>query len=527
MRKKIIYGLLMALGLFVAGAIGAITVTTFNIVDLIGVATSPGNPTSGKGRLYFSTADSKLHCLTNGGANCLSGGGGGGVCPAGAAGNLQYTDGTNCASTNELNYNAGGDTLLFQPAIQEYFAIGGTIQMRSGPTGANLFQIDGVNGFTIQAADTAPANNVEFNATGEIDLSAPLIQETVGNASPVIPGSIIQRSVTTSPNPIVSTDRGNRVVYNSASAVAVSLAQAGTGAFAGGFNTHLANQNAGAVTITPTTSTINGAATLVLSEGQWCLVNPSSAGTDYAADCTESPLVQGTNMLFTRGVHTLTIGTSLTPSFTSIGCGVLNTTGCVITGFGATSGSATITFPPVGGTVGSAFQFSNNITVPGGSSTGVWGAQNSLFGNTITKYNNINTTGNGVPAIYGVADLTGQTAAKTATTLVTPTNGGLVRVTVYLKVTTAASVSSVLGGATGVKITYTDNTDSVAQSVTVMMQTEAGVSGISNAGNATTSVLTGSVLINAKNAVAVQYAIDYTSSGTAMAYEAHLKSEAL
>lgn len=158
---------------------------------------------------------------------------------------------------------------------------------------------------------------------------------------------------------------------------------------------------------------------------------------------------------------------------------------------------------------------------------GAIGAANGTYGSTISKYNNISTLGNGVPAIYGQADLTAQTAAKAATTLNTPTNSGLMRVVVYLKVTTAAGTSSTLGGATGVKITYTDATDSVAQSVTVVGQTEAGVAGINNAGNATTSVFTGSVIINAKSAVAVQYAIDYTSSGTAMAYEAHLKLEAL
>lgn len=154
-------------------------------------------------------------------------------------------------------------------------------------------------------------------------------------------------------------------------------------------------------------------------------------------------------------------------------------------------------------------------------------AQNSTYGNTITTYNNVATTGNGVPAIYGSAVLSGQTAAKTTTTLFTPSFSGIVRVLVYLKVTTAASVSSTLGGATGVTITYTDATDSVAQSVKVLGQTEAGVAGINNAGNATTSVFIGSIVFNAKAAVAVQYAIDYLSSGTAMAYEAQLRLESL
>jgi len=146
----------------------------------------------------------------------------------------------------------------------------------------------------------------------------------------------------------------------------------------------------------------------------------------------------------------------------------------------------------------------------------------------VTKYNAITTVSNGVPGIYGTADLTAQTAAKTATTLYTPTATGLYRISVYLKVTTVASASSVLGGTTGVTITYTDGTDSVAQSVVARLATQAGAAAIVNAGNTTATSLQGEVTIYAKTGVAIQYAIDYTSVNAAeMAYEAHLKAEAL
>jgi hypothetical protein len=143
----------------------------------------------------------------------------------------------------------------------------------------------------------------------------------------------------------------------------------------------------------------------------------------------------------------------------------------------------------------------------------------------ITKYNNISTVDNGVPSELGHADLTAQTAAKSATTLLTPAATGRFRVSVYLKVTTPASVSSVLGGVT---ITYTDGTDSVAQSVLMALQTEAGVVVTTNTGNATTSVLTGDIFVYAKTGVAIQYAIAYTSSLAAeMAYAARLTCEAM
>ena len=125
-------------------------------------------------------------------------------------------------------------------------------------------------------------------------------------------------------------------------------------------------------------------------------------------------------------------------------------------------------------------------------------------------------------------DLTAQTAAKAATTILTPTVTGFYRLLVYLKVTTAATTSSTLGGSTGVVITYTDGTDSVAQSNVCALQTQAGAIAINNAGNTTATKLSGQMVIWAKAGVAIQYAIGYTSSGaTAMQYEAHLIIEAM
>lgn len=249
----------------------------------------------------------------------------GGTCPGtGATGNLLFINSTNCGNSNEMNFNAGSDTLSLTPAIQT------------------------------QTAATSLAR------------SAPVITDTVGNASPVTPGSVTQRAaVTGTTDTILAADRGNRVPYNSTSAVAVTLPQAGSAGFAGGFSVRLSNQNTGTVTVTPTTSTINGAATLVILEGQDCFVTPNSTGANWSADCNEPQTTAGANISLVRGVHSLTIGTSLTPSFTSIGCGVLNTTSCVITGFGSTSGSATITWPAVAGTVTNALTFSNGITSGG------------------------------------------------------------------------------------------------------------------------------------------------------------------
>ena len=129
------------------------------------------------------------------------------------------------------------------------------------------------------------------------------------------------------------------------------------------------------------------------------------------------------------------------------------------------------------------------------------------------------------------SDLTSQSATITATALYTPTVTGMFRVTYYAKVTTAASTSSVLGGATGFVLGYTDGGDSVAQNLTLP---ETGQSGNSitiangNTGNTTTTATYGTATVYAKAGVAITYAFGYTSvGGTAMVYELHIKLEQL
>jgi hypothetical protein len=143
---------------------------------------------------------------------------------------------------------------------------------------------------------------------------------------------------------------------------------------------------------------------------------------------------------------------------------------------------------------------------------------------TLASYNGIATVSNGVPSEYATVDLTGQTAAKTTTTLyAVPAAGvGMYRVSVYAKVTTAGSISSVLGGTNGFQIGFTDSTDSVAQTVTVLDLTNTALNT-----NNTTTVYMGSAAFMAKASTNITYAFDYTSAGTAMAYTLHIKLEAM
>jgi hypothetical protein len=89
-------------------------------------------------------------------------------------------------------------------------------------------------------------------------------------------------------------DRGSLVTFSNGSSIAVTLPQAGSTGFTSSFFTAVLNKGAGAVTITPTTSTISvngitGAATFVLRSQQWALIysdgnNYFAASPSYAGD---------------------------------------------------------------------------------------------------------------------------------------------------------------------------------------------------------------------------------------------------
>lgn len=83
---------------------------------------------------------------------------------------------------------------------------------------------------------------------------------------------------------IQASDAAELVTFTNASPIAVTLPQA-TGSFAAGFGTTIQNKGAGLVTITPTTSTINGNTTLTIAANTGCDV--VSDGTNYqVAACT-------------------------------------------------------------------------------------------------------------------------------------------------------------------------------------------------------------------------------------------------
>ena len=97
------------------------------------------------------------------------------------------------------------------------------------------------------------------------------------------------RDVAGTTDTILVTDRTKLIRYTSGSAVAVTLPQAGTTGFDANFVFALKTTGGGPVTITPTTSTIDGNATLIVAQGQNCTIN-SPDNINYVSRCESGQL---------------------------------------------------------------------------------------------------------------------------------------------------------------------------------------------------------------------------------------------
>lgn len=99
---------------------------------------------------------------------------------------------------------------------------------------------------------------------------------------------------------IAASDRWRRLTFSNAASIAASIAQAGTTGFEDGFGTYVQNIGVGALTITPATSTIDGAASLVLPGGMSAIL--FSDGANYrsiAIDAAGTPINAQTGTSYT------------------------------------------------------------------------------------------------------------------------------------------------------------------------------------------------------------------------------------
>jgi fibronectin-binding autotransporter adhesin len=174
----------------------------------------------------------------------------------------------------------------------------------------------------------------------------------------------------------LSSDAGKLVTFNNASAIAAALPQATTTGFTSGFSTDIENLGAGSLTITPTTSTINGAATLVIPQNRGCTI--TSNGTNYVVSaCTA--LGSGT------GVSS--VGLSM-PAGWSVSNTPVTTSGTLTASFsGPVVGGTKFTLTPTGCTPSATTGggTAGTITLASGPCTSIVITMNGATGLTATN----------------------------------------------------------------------------------------------------------------------------------------------
>jgi hypothetical protein len=158
-----------------------------------------------------------------------------------------------------------------------------TLTMGTGgslsPTGSGVISANEVNGATVPASAALVATNGLSQATA-VSTGSGL---TIASATLSVTQAINAQTGTS--YTIASTDASKLLTFSNASAIAVTLPVATTTGFGAGFAFDTENLGAGLVTITPTTSTINGAATLTVAKNAGCSI--TSDGTNYQVSaCT-------------------------------------------------------------------------------------------------------------------------------------------------------------------------------------------------------------------------------------------------
>jgi hypothetical protein len=167
----------------------------------------------------------------------------------------------------------------------------------------------------------------------------------------------------------LATDRGKWVTFNNSSAVAVGLPQAGTTGFATNIMLIAKNLGAGTVTVTPTTSTIDGGSTLTIVQGQSCVI--FSDNTNYFSQCGNGKITAGANITLTPSAAGVQIAAS-----GGGGTGTINNAAQYLMPFYSASGTANTLSGATGITTDSS---QNNLILVGGITTGSGGGAAGFY----------------------------------------------------------------------------------------------------------------------------------------------------
>jgi hypothetical protein len=238
----------------------------------------------------------------------------------GAGSQASQTLGTLGTTTTVLHGNAGGAPTF--GAVNLTSDVTGTLPIANGGTG----QTTANPAFNALSPMTTLGDIIFENST---PAGARLAGPTATNGVPQTltstpsgglatapawsPAGVPTNAQTGTSYTVAATDRASYVSFSNAASIAVTLPQAGSTGFASSFVTKFKNIGAGVVTVTPTTSTIDGNATMVLNQGESAFVY--SDNTNYFSARDSGQLSAGTNITFTRSATGTSIAASGGASF--------------------------------------------------------------------------------------------------------------------------------------------------------------------------------------------------------------------
>lgn len=272
-------------------------------------------------------ADNSGNLTTSG---CPGGGGGGTVTHTSGpltAGRLVLGNGSNditvlgsSGTTTTLYHGNAGGAGSFS-AVSLTADVSGILPFANGGTGTNT---NFTNHFFFGNSTGGAAAPVAVQPT-----FADLAAGTVGAMATFPGGDLFCGGVNAQSGTsytIATTDECKLTTFNNGSATAVTLPQATTTGFGAGAYFLTYNRGAGTVTITPTTSTINGASTAVLVQGQGAWIH--SDGANYSAWISAAPSGSGTvtSITFSSPLS----GGTITASGT-VGCATCVTSAAALT----------------------------------------------------------------------------------------------------------------------------------------------------------------------------------------------------
>lgn len=185
-----------------------------------------------------------------------------------------------------------------------------TIQIRRG-LAANVAAANVAAGELLVTTDT---NQIYIGVSGTTKNALSIDASNVTNL-PAASELVNAQSGTT--YTVLTGDRGKVITYTNAGAIAVTLPQANGGTFSAGWYADFVNLGATDVTITPTTSTIGGAANFVLHGKQGIRV--ISDGTNYQIVVGRSVVAKSSvGSQWLNSVAADGVFTSSQPAFTDV-----------------------------------------------------------------------------------------------------------------------------------------------------------------------------------------------------------------